>query len=179
MTATNRSTSELSLPVTYTWAKSVIPVRFRSAVFFFYATIVLFFAFGMIPNFLPVPQWVFNIDGVVLLLVVDWLCHRIFKGYRRQGIVQFGAEDVRLESVGGTLEHLLLYREIYKVQVLEGIPLTPFYFVSRHKTVVLHFVFKDGRTMKVECVKRAVASGAPDVETLTDSLEDRWGFFAD
>jgi hypothetical protein len=143
------------LPVTFNWAKARFPAFAHSTGFFLYAAIILFFCFGLIPNFLPVPDWVFRSCMVALILVIDRLCNKLFLGYTLQGKVEVGEQDIRLVSQRGRTEHILKHSDIYRVHVLEGIPMSLFTALSEHRTVVVEIVFRDKRTMKFEVTKWA------------------------
>jgi hypothetical protein len=151
----NPSSASVRLPVTFNWAKATFSPVVHSAGFFTYAAIILFFCFGLIPNFLPVPEWVFRICMVALVFLLDRLFTRWFAGYTLQGKIEVGEKELRLVSVAGRTEHILKYSDIYQVYVLEGIPMSLFTALSEHRTVVVEVVFRDKRTMRFESVKWA------------------------
>lgn len=166
----------LPFPVTFVWARSKFPVFTHTVVFFIYAALILFFGFALIPNFLPIPDWTFNVGGIALIFLLDWQLHHLISGYTKQGKMEVGEQDICFYSVSGRLEHRLRYAEIHTIQVMEGVPLSLFHFMSASRTVVIDVVFKDKRNLKFECVKWTTVAGKRiDVESCIGAVENRFG----
>lgn len=148
----------------------------HSASFFFYAALILFVVFGIVPNFLPVPDAVFRMCLVALILLLDRLLHRRFKMYSEQGTVEFDDSELRLRGRSGMVEHKLAYNDIYKIFVIDGVPVSLFGFFSEYRTQVAEIVFRDGRTMQFECVRKAIQAPAEtDLDKWIDVIKPKFG----
>lgn len=130
----------------------------------------------MIPNFLPVPEWVFRICMIAMVILLDRWLNKRFRMYHEQGRVEFDQSEIRLRSVNGTVEHRLDYNDIYKIFVLDGVPVSLFAFFSEYRTQVAEIVFRDGRTMKFECVRWAKDTPVKtDLDSWIDVIKPRFG----
>lgn len=174
--AQQSSSDQPVFPVTFNWAKASFSPFAHITGFFLYSAIILFICFGFIPNFLPVPDWVYRLCAVAFIFLIDRLFTRLFMGYTLQGKVEIGEKDLRLVSVRGRTEHILNYSEIHQIHVMEGIPMSLFTAFSEHRTVVVQVVFKDLRTMQFESTKKA---NEPNNEwtfgKVVDSIDRRLG----
>ena len=139
----------------FTWARSTIPAFINRSSFFFYAALILFFGFDLVPNPFSCADWIFNVGGMAFIFLTDWLLSRFITGYEEQGTVIVDATEMRLLSKSGRQEHRLLFNNMHSLQVNEGIPRSIFHFISPKRTVVIEIVFLDRTVMKFECVKRS------------------------
>ena len=139
----------------FTWARSKVPTCINRSCFFFYAALLLFFGFDLVPNPFSVADWIFNVGGMALVFLIDWLLNRFTTGFAEQGTVIVDSSEIRLLSKTGRQEHRLLFKDIHTLRVNEGIPRSIFHFINRKRTVVIEIVFLDRTVMKFECVKRS------------------------
>lgn len=159
----------------FRWVKSDFPIFLRMGGFFFYAAIILFFGFGLIPNFLPVSNTVFNVGGVALIFLLDFVYTRFLSGQKQLGTIHFDADRIRIISTDGSGDRELSYEQIRNLTVYEGVPLSLFSYLDESKTVMLEIVLKDLKNIKLETVKKAREENAADLEKVVDFLQDRIG----
>ena len=157
---------------TFTWARSTFPLWMNMAGFFFYCTIVLFFGFGLIPNFTPLENWMFNVGGMALIFLLDWLLNAFFRGYIPQVIFVVGQHKMELISMKGRVEHTINYQDVKGLRVHDGVQFSIFRFISKHRLVIVEMAFKDGSTMKFEAVKWSPSEKGINVEGMLFSLSE-------
>lgn len=177
MSAQQSELNASNLP-TFQWVKSDFPIFLRSAGFFFYAALILFFCFDIIPNFLPVPDLVFNFGGIVVIFLLDLIYTRFLAGQKQLGTIRFDSDCIRVISTDGAADREVSYEEIRNLTVYEGVPLSLFYYLDNSKTVMLEIVLKDLKNIKLECIKKANEENAADLEQTVDFLQDRIGLSA-
>ncbi|ASS49701.1 MAG: hypothetical protein A3D31_08975 [Candidatus Fluviicola riflensis] len=157
---------------TFTWAKSTLPLWTNTAGFFVYCSLVLFFGFGLIPNFTPLENWQFNVGGMVLVFLLDWLLNTFYTGYKPQGRIVVMQQKMELVSLKGRVEHSINYQNVKGLRVHDGVQFSLFRFISKHRLVIVEMLFKDGSTMKFEAVKWSVNEKGADIEGMMFSLSE-------
>jgi hypothetical protein len=162
----------------FRWVKSDFPIFLRSAGFFFYAALILFFGFDIIPNFLPVSDTVFNVGGIAVIFLLDFIYTRFLSRQKPLGTIHFDAGRIRVISADGTDDRELAYEQIRNLTVYEGVPLSLFYYLAESKTVMLEIVLKDLKNIKLECIKKSDHENAANLEQVVDFLQDRIGLSA-
>jgi len=149
----------------FTWVRSTIPAFINRSSFFFYAALILFFGFDLVPNPFSFADWIFNVGGMALVFLIDWLLNRFITGFEEQGTVIVDSTEIRLLSKSGRQEHRLLFTDMHSLHVNEGIPRSIFHFMSPKRTVVIEIVFLDRTVMKFECVKWSKDGKRISIET--------------
>ncbi len=157
---------------TFTWAKSTFPLWLNTAGFFFYCSLVLFFGFGLIPNFTPLENWQFNVGGMALVFLLDWLLNTFYTGFIPQGRIVVTQQKMELISLKGRVEHTINYQNVKGLRVHDGVQFSLFRFISKHRLVIVEMAFKDGSTMKFEAVKWSATEKATDMEGMLFSLAE-------
>ena len=157
---------------TFILAKSTLPLWTNTAGFFFYCALILFFGFGLIPNFTPLENWQFNVGGMALIFLLDWLLNNLFKGYVPQGKIVINQQKTELISLKGRVEHTINHQNVKGLRVHDGVQFSLFRFLSKHRLVIVEMAFKDGTTMKFEAVKWSTTEKGIDVEGMLFSLSD-------
>ncbi|MBI3238094.1 MAG: hypothetical protein HYZ43_04500 [Flavobacteriia bacterium] len=117
-------------------------------------------------------NWQFNVGGMAVIFLLDWLLNTLFKGYVPQGKIVINQQKTELVSLKGRVEHMINHQNVKGLRVHDGVQFSLFRFLSKHRLVIVEMAFKDGTTMKFEAVKWSTSEKGIDVEGMLFSLSD-------
>lgn len=137
------------------WVKTGVPAWAPLLGFFSYTSLILFVAFGLIPNWTHLHDAYFRSGVIALVLVIDWLVNQRRTGYALQGKLVLSESQLELISLSGKVEHRIKYADVVRYQIHDGVQFTLFRFFSRHRTLVIELALRDGNRMLFECTKWA------------------------
>ena len=137
----------------FNWVKTGVPAWAPLLGFFGYTALILFFGFGLIPNFTPLSDMIFRLGMIVVVFLVDWLLNFRRTWYTLQGTVMVGPNHMELISQRGRTEHRINYSDVKQYQIHDGVQFSLFRFLSPHRTLVVELALNDGNKLLFECAK--------------------------
>lgn len=159
-----------SANTSYNWVKTGVPAWAPLLGFFSYTALILFFGFGLIPNFTPFTDVVFRTGMVALVFLGDWLLNLNRTWYTLQGTVVVGPKNMELISQRGRVEHRINYADVKQYQIHDGVQFSLFRFLSPHRTLVIELALTDGTKLLFECTKWSPKTAGISINTRLEEL---------
>lgn len=154
----------------FNWVKTGVPAWAPLLGFLTYTALILFFGFGLIPNFTPFSDTLFRVGMIALVFLGDWLLNLNRTWYSLQGTMVVGPKYMELVSQRGRVEHRINYKDVKQYQIHDGVQFSLFRFLSPHRTLVVELALMDGTKLLFECTKWSPKTKGISVNSRLEAL---------